>query len=182
LAWTPPALPTGLPLPDDDGPLVSYRARVMSTSEVVAIDRERRLLTLREQDEFFEVVADIRLGDLADVRVGDMVEVHLTQALVLSLQPGTGIRERTTRSARSDPSAPGEPPSGRDEFEASIVVDVISVDVVGRHLVVRDEAARRRTLTILDEDVVGTARPGDQLVMRYRRATALEVRRRSPTP
>jgi hypothetical protein len=166
----------GLPLPDDDGPLVSYQATVISRSEIVAIDRERRLLTLREGDEVFEAVADLRLRDFGDVRVGDLVEVQLTQALVLSLRPGTGIRERATLAARTDPSPAGQRPSGADLFEETIVIDVLDVDAQRRQLRVRDERARVRTLTVLDDDVMQAARAGDQLVMHYRRATAIAVK------
>lgn len=171
-----PAWAMGLPLPDDDGPLVSYRATVVSRSEVLAIDRGRRLLTLREQDEVFEVVADLRISDLGDIRVGDLVELQLTQALVLSLRPGTGYRERTTLATRTDPQPPGERPAGADLFEETIVIDVLEVDAARGHLSVRDERGRLRRVTVLDDDVMRSARAGDQLVMHYRRATAISVR------
>jgi hypothetical protein len=171
-----PACAVGLPLPDDEGPLMSYRAVVVSRSEILAIDRTRRLLTLRERDEVFEVVADPRLRDFDDVRVGDLVEVQFTQALVLTLQPGTGIRERSTLSTRTDPVPPGQPPSGADLFEETIVIDVLEVAPARRQLRVRDERGRIKTLTVLDDDVTQAARTGDQLVMRYRRATAIAVR------
>lgn len=171
-----PAGAFGLPLPDDEGPLVSYRAAVLSRSEILAIDRERRLLTLRERDEVLEVVADLRLRDFDDVHVGDLVEVQLTQALVLSLQPGTGYRERATMTTRTDPVPPGQRPSGADLFEETIMVDVLAVDPARQQLRVRDERGRIRTLTVLDDDVTQAARRGDQLVMRYRRATAISVR------
>ncbi|MCU0774151.1 MAG: hypothetical protein MUC74_06495 [Ideonella sp.] len=179
LALALPGGPTGavgLPLPDDEGPLMSYRAVVVSRSEIMAIDRTRRLLTLRERDEVFEVVADPRLRDFDDVRVGDLVEVQFTQALVLTLQPGTGIRERSTLSTRTDPLPPGQPPSGADLFEETIVIDVLQVDRSRQQLRVRDERGRVKTLTVLDDDVTQAARTGDQLVMRYRRATAIAVR------
>lgn len=56
------------------------------------------------------------------------------------------------------------------------MIDVLAVAAAPRQLRVRDERGRVRTLTVLDEDVMQAARTGDQLVMRYRRASAISVR------
>lgn len=102
-------------------------ALIRAAAEVVAIDTDRRILTLRREDgNILTVVADGKVTGLESIRTGDIVIARYGHARALSMQRLAATAETIRRPADTTPSSaivPAPLTSPR-----SLVADIIAID------------------------------------------------------
>lgn len=102
-------------------------ALIRAAAEVVAIDTDRRILTLRREDgNILTVVADGKVTGLESIRTGDIVIARYGHARALSMQRLAATAETVRRPADATPSSaivPAPLTSPR-----SLVADIIAID------------------------------------------------------
>lgn len=183
LAWfslAPAISPAATPAPDERTaapriPGVSAgSALIRAAAEVVAIDTDRRILTLRREDgNTLTVVADGKVARLESIRTGDIVIARYGHARALSMQRLAATAEAGMRPADAPlPSASGPAPRTSPR---SLVADIIAID----------DRTRQATFKGIDGSVVDVVfrkrselagvRIGDRVRLDHTDAVAISV-------
>lgn len=152
-------------------PAMAEAQQVLVRVEVVAIDADARVMTVRGPEGLFDVVFDDRIVRIGGVRVGDSLTVAYRHAVAVEFSSGTGIRERST--AQTSSPAPGDRPAGTGAIEETIVADIEQVDLSRGLILVRGTQGKVAWLGLPDPTLLVQLKPGHRVTIRYRLAVAL---------
>ncbi len=154
---------------------VELAETVVVTAEVVAIDREDRVLTLLGPEN----IVDIHVSDAArnfdQVRVGDQVTIEYHQSVALYLgEPGTQPEEDA--GLVMGRSAKGESPAGYAIGVIDVSASVVGIDKTERALTL-DLPDGSATTIWVDESIKAfdTLKVGDTIHARLTKAIAISV-------
>lgn len=152
--------------------VVAVRARV------VAIDAEKRLVTLADESGGEAVFyADPAVKNLPQVRVGDELVGELAEALVLELRQPTDA-EREAGPSILEVSAvaePGQKPAGYFARRIQAVLFVESLDPAAGTASIRGPAGNVRVVPVRDPRNFERVKAGDSVVATYLELLRLEV-------
>lgn len=146
-----------------DVPAVLVADSFVSESQVVAVDAATRKVTLKAADgSTSTVTAGPEVKNFAQIKVGDRIRVKYSQALIVALKKGGGVRvrEETTDTAGA---APGQKPAGAAMREVHFVSDIVSLDAKTGALTVKGAQGRTIDLKVKDPAVLKGYAVGDQV-------------------
>jgi hypothetical protein len=147
------------------------------TATVAAIDRDARILTLREESGALRTMQlDERAGNLDQLEVGDTVQAEYRETVELYLQQSReGMEEDESTSVSFAP--PGGKP-GITVTETSIVTAFVGlVNLRDRVVLLRDLQGNIYTMKIQnDARQLDEFEPGDQVITRHSKTITITVR------
>ncbi|WP_332672967.1 hypothetical protein [Aromatoleum sp.] len=176
------ALPAAAEQPAPTGSTVTLskpgKAAIVSsariTAEVLAVDKATRTVRLKgPQGHAVDVVCGEEVRNFDQIKEGDVVVAQYSQALVLDLKKGGGIRERSERGTL-ERSAPGEQPAGMAARQVTIVADVIAVDPEKRIITLKGPD-RIVDLEVQNPEHFNVVMKGDRVEAVYTEALALSI-------
>jgi Cu/Ag efflux protein CusF len=154
---------------------VTVADSVRATATVEAIDKAKRLLTLKgPEGNSFVVQAGPEVKRFDEIKVGDRIVVQYVEALTLELKKGGGqIRERTERE-NAVVAKPGEAPGGAVGRQVTVIADVIAVDAKKQSIRVRGPK-RTVDLKVRDPNQLKLIKVGDQIEATFTEAVAVAL-------
>jgi hypothetical protein len=154
---------------------VTVADAVRVTASVEAIDKDKRLVTLKgPEGNSFVVQAGPEVKNFAQIKVGDLVVVRYIEALTLELKPGGGaMRERTERESAAV-AKPGERPGIASGRQVTVIADVIALDAKKQTVRLRGPQ-RMVDLKVRDPEQFKLIKVGDQVEATFTEAVALSV-------
>jgi Cu/Ag efflux protein CusF len=154
---------------------VSMAEAISATASVEAVDKAKRLITLKgPQGNSFVVQAGPEVKNFDQIKVGDLVIVKFVEALTLELKPGGGqIRERIERENMAS-AKPGDPPAAVAGRTVTVIADVIGIDAAKQTVKLRGPK-RTVDLKVRDPNQLKLIKVGDQVEATFTEAVAVSV-------
>jgi len=160
----------------EKAPGMAAGAQVATVSaKVVAIDKDKRLVTLQGPlGNQFRVVAGKEVRNFDQIKVGDELVVTHVEALTLELKKGgDGIRERV-ESQGSARTPVGAKPGMADVNRVSVVANVVAVNTRAQTVTLRG-VEHTVDLRVLDKNQLKLIKVGDQVQATYTEAVAVSM-------
>jgi Cu/Ag efflux protein CusF len=154
---------------------VSMAEAVSVTASVVAIDKAKRLVTLKgPKGNTFVVQAGPEVKRFDEIKVGDNVVVKYVEAVTLELKKGGGgVRERVEREDAVT-AKPGEAPGAAVGRQVTVIADVIGVDA--KKQTVKLKGPKRTVdLKVKDPEQLKLIKVGDQVEATFTEAVAVAL-------
>jgi hypothetical protein len=156
-------------------PRVVRSMEAVMTATVVAIDLQKRIVTLKGEDG---EVRDIKVGpeavNLPQVKVGDLVMVKYYESIAVEvIKPGMA-------AAAGEQSAivrakPGEMPGGMAAREVSVTATVTAIDKQKGTITLKGPEGKVNTVKVQDPANLDKVKVGDELMITYTEALAISV-------
>jgi hypothetical protein len=149
-----------------------------ATATVTGIDREKRTVTLKnEQGKFItvDVPEDVQAFD--QVKKGDKIRMSYQESVALDVfapgeaKPEARDKETTSRTA-------GASPSRMIEREQTIAAEIISIDPKKNMVKVKGPQGKAKEIAVQDPQVrekLKTMKPGQVVEIRYKEAMAVTL-------
>ena len=159
---------------------VAMAEAVRLSASVQAIDKDKRLVTLKRKDgSTFVVNAGPEVKNFDQIKVGDEVVLRYVEALTLELKKGSGaIRERVEREAGAV-AQPGEKPGAAVGRQVTVVANVVAKDAKRQTIRLRG-VERTIDLKVPDAKQFKLVKVGDQVEATFTEAVALSVEPAAP--
>jgi hypothetical protein len=165
----------GAPAAPAEQPKVVREAEAVMTATVVAIDMEKRIVTLKGEDG---EVRDIKVGEeavnLPQVKVGDLVTVKFYESIAVEvIQPGTyaGTGEKTAIVR----AKPGEMPGGMAARQVTVTATITAIDKKKGTLTLKGPDGNKVVAKAEDPKNLDKVKVGDELLITYTEALAISV-------
>jgi len=160
----------------EKAPGMAAGAQVATVSaKVVAIDKDKRLVTLQGPlGNQFRVVAGKEVRNFDQIKVGDELVVTHVEALTLELKKGgDGIRERVESQGAA--RAPvGAKPGMAEVSRVSVVANVVAVNTRAQTVTLRG-VEHTVDLRVPDKNQLKLIKVGDQVQATYTEAVAVSM-------
>ena len=145
------------------------------SAKVVAIDKDKRLVTLQGPlGNQFRVVAGKEVRNFDQIKVGDELVVTHFEALTLELKKGgDGIRERV-ESQGSARTPVGAKPGMAEVNRVSVVANVVAVNTRAQTVTLRG-VEHTVDLRVPDKNQLKLIKVGDQVQATYTEAVAVSM-------
>jgi Cu/Ag efflux protein CusF len=154
---------------------VAVADTVRATAKVEAIDKAKRLITLKGPEGNTMVMqAGPEVKNFDQIKVGDTVVAQYIEALTLELKKGGGqIRERIERE-NAVAAKPGEKPGAAAGRTVTVIADVIAVDATKQSVRLKGPE-RTVDLKVRDPNQFKLIKVGDQVEATFTEAVAIAV-------
>jgi len=160
---------------------VAMADAVRISATVQAIDKDKRLVTLKRKDgSTFVVTAGPEVKNFDQIKVGDQVVARYVEALTLELKKGSGgIREKVEREGAAV-AKPGEKPGVAVGRQVTVVADVVAVNKAKQTIRLRG-VEHTIDLKVRDPNQFKLVKVGDQVEATFTEAVALSVEPAAPS-
>lgn len=172
LLLTAPALQAGEN--DRDLPSISTTQKVKLTALVVAVDLEKKEVTLRDPEGEVHTLDLPNAERLDEVEVGDTVLAEFIQHLTLELFPGTGAKPGHGTMSTMKRAPESEQPGGMITETSISMATVYEIDLESGTFKLEWEDGIKEYLA-RDPENLKKAKVGDYVVATYTAALALEL-------
>ncbi len=154
---------------------VSMAEAISATASVEAVDKAKRLITLKgPKGNTFVVQAGPEVRNFDQIKAGDLVIVKYVEALTLELKKGGGqIRERIERENMAS-AKPGDQPAAAAGRTVTVIADVIGVDTAKQTMTLKGPK-RTVDLKVRDPNQLKLIKVGDQVEATFTEAVAVAV-------
>ena len=156
-------------------PTVVKEMETVMTATVVAIDLEKRIVTLKGEDG---EVRDIKVGEeavnLPQVKVGDLVTVKFYESIAVEvIQSGTfaGTGEKTAIVK----AKPGEMPGGMVAKQVTVTATITAIDKQKSTITLKGPEGNLTKVKVQDPANLEKVKVGDELMITYTEALAISV-------
>ena len=156
-------------------PTVMKEMETVMTATVVAIDLEKRIVTLKGEDG---EVRDVKVGqeavNLPQVKVGDLVTVKFYESIAVEvIKPGTyaGTGEKTAIVR----AKPGEMPGGMAARQVSVTAIITAIDKQKNTMTLKGPEGKLVNVQVQDPANLEKVKVGDELMITYTEALAISV-------
>ena len=156
-------------------PKVVKEMEAVMTATVVAIDLQKRIVTLKGPEG---EVRDIKVGEeavnLPQVKVGDLVTVKFYESIAVEvIKPGTvaGAGE-TSAIVRAKP---GEMPGGMAARQVSVTATIMAIDKQKSTMTLKGPEGKLAVVKVQDPTNLEKVKVGDELMITYTEALAISV-------
>jgi len=156
-------------------PTVMKEMETVMTATVVAIDLEKRIVTLKGEDG---EVRDVKVGqeavNLPQVKVGDLVTVKFYESIAVEvIKPGTyaGTGEKTAIVR----AKPGEMPGGMAARQVTVTATITAIDRQKSTITLKGPEGKLTTVKVQDPTNLEKVKVGDELMITYTEALAISV-------
>lgn len=154
---------------------VSTGASVTGKATIIAIDKEKRIVTLRNQKgEDVQLVADERVQRFNELKVGDTVTATYSQAVAVSVRkPGAPAPEKKTEEIVRQTDAIG----AKVTREQTATVTVREIDMTAPSLTAEGPQGRKFTFIVRDKSSLQGLKVGDKVDVTYTEALLVKADR-----
>jgi len=159
---------------------VAMAEAVRLSATVQAIDKDKRLVTLKRADgSTFAITAGPEVRNFDQIKVGDQVVARYVESLSLELKKASGgIRERVEREGGAV-AKPGEKPGMAVGRQVTVVADVVAVNKAKQTIRLRG-VEHTIDLKVRDPNQFKLVKVGDQVEATFIEAVALSVEPAAP--
>ncbi len=146
------------------------------TATVLAIDRNKRMVTLRNDadGERRSVAVPPEVKQFDRLKVGDHIDIDYYESMVVSMMPpGSKPSISETRGGSSEGGV------GTVGHETTVSAQVVSVDPSGNTVTLKGPHGNTRTLDVTDPDMqkrLPSIKPGQVVQFTYTEETAASIR------
>jgi len=153
------------------------RARVVTTTAtVVAIDLDKRIVTLKgPKGNEMEVAVGDRVKNLPQVQVGDQVIVKYYEALALRVVPPGEAPPAASASSALATAEPGQKPAAVGGHEVSVTVTIEAINLKAGTATFKGPEGHSTTVKAADPKNLKLIKVGDQVEITYTEALAISV-------
>lgn len=155
---------------------VVHEKEVVVKATIEAIDKDTRMITLKDKDGKTEIVfAGPEVRRFEELKIGDVVTFKTTESVAYRIRkPG----EPAPASAKDEPaivrSAGAKPGATKTEQETKIVM-VKEVDPKSQGVTIQTEDGRTMSFKVEDKNILKGLKAGDRVVISYTTATVISV-------
>jgi Cu/Ag efflux protein CusF len=148
---------------------------VEMTAEIVAIDKDARMVTLEDEDgEIEEVVCGPEVKRFDELKVGDKVTFRYYESIVSQIRkPGDAAPAATGAPALV--RGTGAKPSGTLSQQLSATVTITEIDAKVPSVTVKTEDGRAMSFKIEDKKNLEGVKVGDKVDITYTAAVMITV-------
>jgi hypothetical protein len=170
-------LATALPLPSTAPSEHGHASgQVTVTGHVLAVDRKRRLVTLRRPDgSEVTVVVDPKVKRFEQIKAGDDVTATYYESVALQLRKTADETPGNTTADAIGAARAGDLPAGVTVQATTITATITAVDPDAQTVTVRDPRGRTRTVKGHDRKTLAGVQVGDVVELTYTEAVAVAV-------
>ena len=148
---------------------------IQATATVEAIDKAKRLVTLKGEDGNLLVIqASDKVKNFDQIKVGDVVVAEYIEALTLELKPGGGQMRECTERENTVTAKPGETPGVATGRSVTVIADVLAVDAQKQTVRLRGPK-RTVDLKVKDPEQLKLIKVGDQIEATFTEAVGLAI-------
>ena len=158
-------------------PHVVRAGMTTATATVVAIDLDKRVVTLKGADgDVFDLTVGSEAKNLPQVKVGDRVTATYYEAISAKVyKPGegpeySGASEETLKTAK-----PGEKPSGELRTSVTAKATVTAIDTKGQSVTLKGMDGKSIKVRVEDPANLKGVVVGDEVIINYEQALAISV-------
>lgn len=145
------------------------------SGEVVVINTETRLMTLKTADGTFEVLRiPPEVQRIKAIKVGDKVTISETEAVLVEIEKGRDAGAMGAVPERSLEREAGTKPAGTMVDKLTLYGKVLEVNKVKSEVTVQGPS-QTVTLKVEDPAMIGDLKPGDGVIARYVRVITGKV-------
>ena len=155
---------------------VVHEKEVVVKATIEAIDKDTRMITLKDKDGKTEIIfagPEVRRFD--ELKIGDVVTFHTTESVAYRIRkPG----EPAPPSSNDDPAivrGAGVKPSASKTEQETKVVTVKEVDQKTQGVTIQTEDGRTMSFRVEDKNILKGLKAGDRVVISYTTATVISV-------
>ena len=165
----------GAPAAPAEQPRVVREAEAVMTATVVAIDLQKRIVTLKGDDG---AVRDIKVGEeavnLPQVKVGDLVTVKFYESIAVEvIKPGTAMGAGEKKAIVR--AKPGEMPGGMAARQVSVTAIIMAIDKQKSTMTLKGPEGKLVNVKVQDPANLEKVKVGDELLITYTEALAISV-------
>jgi Cu/Ag efflux protein CusF len=148
---------------------------IETTAEIVAIDKDARVVTLKDADgEFEEVFCGPEVKRFDELKVGDKVTFRYYESVVSQIRkPGD---PKPASSAPKLVRGTGAKPSGTLSEQMSATVTITEIDAKVPSVTVKTEEGRTMSFKIEDKKNLEGVKVGDKVDITYTAALMITVK------
>jgi Cu/Ag efflux protein CusF len=169
------AAPTFAQVDLETQPVAAGAMETNLEGEVMVVNPETRLMTLKLADGSFEVLhVPPEVKRLDQIKIGDMVSLTETTTSVIELQSG---RDAGAMGAMGDTEVerePGRKPAGSITDSLTLYGKIVGIDKAAGTVTIKGAEATR-TFPVQDRALLDEAKVGDGVVARFRNVISGEV-------
>jgi Cu/Ag efflux protein CusF len=166
---------TGVAFSQEAEPVVAAMSDSYLAGEVMVVNTETRLMTLKDADGVFHVLhVPPEVTRLDEIKIGDKVTITEISSALIGLTPadaGTPIAMDTTTDVERDP---GRKPSGTITETLTVSGKVVGIDQAAGTVTVQGPR-KTQTLDVNDPSLLDGVKVGDSVVAQFRNVIAGEV-------
>lgn len=169
------ALPAVLFAEDTLTPVAGSATITEISGEVVAINTETRLMTVKTADGTFEVMhVPPEVKRIDQIKIGNKVEITETEAVLVDIEKGTDAGAMGAVSESAGEARPGDKPAGTLVDKLTLYGKVEAVDKGASTVTVRGPN-QTITLKVEDSALLDELSPGDGVIATYVRTITGQV-------
>jgi len=159
-----------------DKPAMGAVSVVTMSATVVAINQEKREVTLKDADGNEKT---IKLGEavknLPQVAVGDQVQVAYYESVNIEVLGSQQAEPATAEMAALETAQPGEKPSGTMARELTVVATIDAINKDDDTVTLKGPEGNTRTVKVRNPDNLEKVAVGDKVMITLSRAVAVDV-------
>jgi hypothetical protein len=169
-------LPATLLAEDTLTPIAGSATVTEISGEVVAINTESRLMTVKTADGTFQVMhIPERVKRIDQIKIGNKVDITETEAVLVDIEKGTDAGAMGAVAKSAGEAVPGDKPAGTLVEKLTLYGKVEAVDKAASTVTVRGPN-ETVTLNVEDSALLDELNPGDGVIATYVRSITGEVR------
>ncbi|GLS04107.1 hypothetical protein GCM10007860_12530 [Chitiniphilus shinanonensis] len=164
------------PLWAADDPIFLFEKSEKVRVQIVSVDHDRRVLTVRQPDgETAEFAVSPAVRNFDQLKEGDIAAVVLDRALAFDVVKGGNAPAQIKTEEGVGRNAEGEKPGATWETTKTITADVLAVNKDKGLVKLRGPKGRVLEMQVRDAARLNDIAIGDQVQVRYKQALAMWV-------
>jgi Cu/Ag efflux protein CusF len=154
---------------------ITQSEAIETTAEIVAIDKDARVVTLKDEDgEFEEVFCGPEVKRFDELKVGDKVAFRYYESVVSQIRKPGDPKPPTTGPTLV--RGTGSKPSGTLSEQMSATVTITEIDAKVPSVTVKTEEGRTMSFKVEDKKNLDGVKVGDKVDITYTAALMIAVK------
>ena len=147
------------------------------TATVTKIDSANRVLTLKNpKGAVFDVEVAPVVKRFPEIKVGDQIVVTYSESVVVNVSKADPSMPLSTSVEKTLTAQKGEKPAGVARRTIKAVVEVVSIDMAKREVMVNTSDGETKSFHFKDPKKAEGVKAGDKIMVVYEDAVAVEVK------
>jgi len=156
-------------------PVVAEAAQTNISGEVMVVNTETRMMTIKKDDGTFEVLhVPPEVKRLDAIKIGDHVNITETSTALIELQQGRDAGAMGAEGGTEVERAPGAKPAGMITDTLTLYGKIVGIDKANNTVTIKG-ANSTRTFNVENRELLDKLAVGDGVVATFRNTLVGEV-------
>jgi len=156
-------------------PVVAEAAQTNISGEVMVVNTETRMMTIKKDDGTFEVLhVPPEVTRLDAIKIGDHVNITETSTALIELQQGRDAGAMGAEGGTEVERAPGSKPAGMITDTLTLYGKIVGIDKANNTVTIKG-ANSTRTFNVENRELLDKLAVGDGVVATFRNTLVGEV-------